>query len=141
MTASNPLLESRGLPRFSAIRPEHVEPAVDAILADYRARIDALLASDAPRDFAHIVLPGEELELVGSWTSHPKFGKQFQFTECRSLLPSTVEGIKRYLGSGLVKGVGPKMAERIVERFGERTFDVLDEARRPVPALDGQAVR
>lgn len=73
-------------------------------------------------------MPGEELELTGSWTYHPKFGRQFQFSECRSLLPSTVEGIKRYLGSGLVKGVGPKMAERIVERFGERTFDVLDES-------------
>ncbi len=72
-------------------------------------------------------MPGEELELVGSWASHPKFGRQFQFTECRSLRPSTVEGIKRYLGSGLVKGVGPKMAERIVEAFGERALDVLDE--------------
>lgn len=62
MDASNPLLDPHGLPRFSAIRPEHVEPAVDAILADYRARIDALLASDAPRDFAGVVLLGEELE-------------------------------------------------------------------------------
>ena len=62
MTASNPLLETTGLPRFSAIRPEHVEPAVDAVLADYRARIDALLASDAPRDFASVMLAGEELE-------------------------------------------------------------------------------
>ena len=82
-------------------------------------------------------MPGEELELVGSWTSHPKFGKQFQFTECRSLLPSTVEGIKRYLGSGLVKGVGPKMAERIVERFGERTFDVLDESPEMLREIKG----
>ena len=62
MDASNPLLDPHGLPRFSTIRPEHVEPAVDAILADYRARIDALLASDAPRDFAGVVLLGEELE-------------------------------------------------------------------------------
>jgi oligopeptidase A len=62
MDASNPLLDPHGLPRFSAIRPEHVEPAVEAILTDYRARIDALLASDAPRDFAGVVLLGEELE-------------------------------------------------------------------------------
>ena len=62
MTATNPLLATNGLPQFSAIRPEHVEPAVDAVLADYRARIDALLASDAPRDFASVVLLGEELE-------------------------------------------------------------------------------
>jgi len=71
--------------------------------------------------------PGEELELTGDWSTHPKYGRQFRFNECKSLLPSSVEGIKRYLGSGLVKGVGPKMAGRIAERFGERTFDVLDE--------------
>lgn len=62
MTSANPLLDATGLPRFSAIRPDHVEPAVDAVLADYRARIDALLASDAPRDFASVMLAGEELE-------------------------------------------------------------------------------
>jgi oligopeptidase A len=62
MSDSNPLLETEGLPRFSAITPAHVEPAVDALLADYRARIDALLAADAPRDFATVVLAGEELE-------------------------------------------------------------------------------
>lgn len=62
MTTLNPLLKTGGLPRFSAIKPEHVEPAVDTVLADYRARIDALLASDAPRDFASVVLLGEELE-------------------------------------------------------------------------------
>ena len=62
MMNSNPLLADADLPKFSAIRPEHVEPAVDAILADYRQRTDALLASDAPRDFAHVSLLGEELE-------------------------------------------------------------------------------
>ena len=62
MTQTNPLLEPVDLPRFSAIRPEHVEPAVDAVLADYRAAIDALLAGDAPRDFDHVVRLGEELE-------------------------------------------------------------------------------
>jgi len=62
MSASNPLLETEGLPRFSAITPAHVEPAVDALLGDYRARIDALLASDGPRDFSEVVLLGEELE-------------------------------------------------------------------------------
>ena len=62
MTTDNPLLATSGLPRFSAIRPQHVEPAVDVVLGNYRARIDALLASTAPRDFASVVLLGEELE-------------------------------------------------------------------------------
>ena len=61
MPETNPLLETTGLPRFSAIRPEHVQPAVDATLAHYRAAIDALLASDAPRDFDAVVRAGEEL--------------------------------------------------------------------------------
>ena len=73
-------------------------------------------------------MPGEELELVGEWIVHPKFGRQFQFSACKSLMPSTVEGIRRYLGSGLVKGVGPRMAERIVERFGIESLDVLDQS-------------
>ena len=62
MPAANPLLETEGLPRFSAITPAHVEPAVDALLSDYRARIDALLANDGPRDFSEVVLLGEELD-------------------------------------------------------------------------------
>jgi len=62
MSDSNPLLETDGLPRFSAISPAHVEPAIDALLANYRARINALLAADAPRDFDAVVLAGEELE-------------------------------------------------------------------------------
>ena len=63
MTATtNPLLARAGLPHFSAIRPEHVGPAVDEVLADYRARIDALTGAEAPRDFASIILAGEELE-------------------------------------------------------------------------------
>ncbi len=59
---TNPLLEGGALPRFSAIRPEHVEPAVDAVLADYRARIDALLANEATRDFDGVLGLGETLE-------------------------------------------------------------------------------
>lgn len=62
MTASNPLLAATGLPAFSAIRPEHVEPAIDAILADYRARIDALLAGNAAHDFDGVLGLGEALE-------------------------------------------------------------------------------
>jgi oligopeptidase A len=59
---TNPLLETSDLPRFSAIRPEHVEPAIDAILADYQAGIDALLASAAPRTFENVIGVSEELD-------------------------------------------------------------------------------
>ena len=59
---TNPLLENSDLPRFGAIRPEHVQTAVDTALADYRARIDALIADAAPRTFANTMLPQEALE-------------------------------------------------------------------------------
>ncbi len=67
---TNPLLDTTGLPRFSAIRPEHVEPAIEAILADYQAGIDAMLASDAPRTYANVVEVAERLDerLSQAWS-------------------------------------------------------------------------
>ncbi|MBU0703652.1 MAG: ATP-dependent RecD-like DNA helicase [Chloroflexi bacterium] len=76
------------------------------------------------------VQPGESLRLTGVWTAHPQYGRQFKAELCEQTLPATVEGIKRYLGSGLVKGVGPVTATRIVQRFGADTLRVLDEEPR-----------
>ncbi|RLC83303.1 MAG: ATP-dependent RecD-like DNA helicase [Chloroflexi bacterium] len=73
------------------------------------------------------VQPGESLRLEGRWTTHPQYGRQFKAERCEQVLPATVEGIRRYLGSGLVKGVGPVTAARIVQRFGTDTLRVLDE--------------
>ncbi|MCO5182725.1 MAG: ATP-dependent RecD-like DNA helicase [Anaerolineae bacterium] len=70
--------------------------------------------------------PGEWLKLTGQWATHAKHGRQFQAELCEQSQPATVEGIKRYLGSGLVRGVGKVMAERIVDRFGLETLDVID---------------
>jgi exodeoxyribonuclease V alpha subunit len=71
--------------------------------------------------------PGESLKLEGQWVSHTRYGRQFKVERCEQVLPATHEGIKRYLGSGLIKGVGPVTAERIVRRFGVDTLRVLDE--------------
>ncbi|ANB16067.1 M3 family metallopeptidase [Dokdonella koreensis] len=70
MTDTNPLLAPSGLPRFSTIRPEHVEPAIDAILADYQAGIDAMLASDAPRTYDSVIQVAERLDdrLARAWS-------------------------------------------------------------------------
>ncbi len=73
------------------------------------------------------VQPGEWLKLTGTWTSHAKHGRQFQAQFCEQSLPATTEGIKRYLGSGMIRGVGPVMAERIVNKFGADTLDVIEE--------------
>jgi exodeoxyribonuclease V alpha subunit len=71
--------------------------------------------------------PGESLRLVGRWSSHPKFGRQFEVDSYTTVLPATIQGIQRYLGSGLVKGIGPVFAERIVEHFGLDTLRVIEE--------------
>jgi exodeoxyribonuclease V alpha subunit len=69
---------------------------------------------------------GEHLRLSGKWTTHPKHGRQFQVDVCEQTLPASVSGMRRYLGSGLIKGIGPKLAERIVAQFGLETLDVIE---------------
>jgi exodeoxyribonuclease V alpha subunit len=71
--------------------------------------------------------PGESLELAGAWEEDPRYGTQFRVERYRSSSPSTTEGIRRYLGSGLIRGIGPKMAERLVEAFGDETLQVIEE--------------
>src|SRR6266498_1941516 len=70
--------------------------------------------------------PGEHLRLQGHWDNHPKHGTQFKAEVCEQTLPATVAGIEGYLGSGMIKGIGPRLAERIVGRFKEDTFDVIE---------------
>jgi exodeoxyribonuclease V alpha subunit len=72
--------------------------------------------------------PGESLRLRGRWRSHPQYGRQFEVEAYQTVLPATIQGIRRYLGSGLIKGIGPKMAERIVDHFGDATLKVIEEA-------------
>jgi exodeoxyribonuclease V alpha subunit len=81
---------------------------------------------------------GEHLRLQGRWVNHPKHGLQFQVEMCEQTLPATAAGIRRYLGSGLVRGIGPRLAERIVAHFGERTLEIIEtqpEQLRQVPDI------
>ncbi|WP_338676904.1 ATP-dependent RecD-like DNA helicase [Streptomyces sp. SCSIO 30461] len=71
--------------------------------------------------------PGESLRMEGRWGSHPQYGKQFSVENYTTVLPATIQGIRRYLGSGLIKGIGPKIAERIVDHFGADTLDVIEQ--------------
>ena len=70
---------------------------------------------------------GSVLSLTGEWTVNPKFGRQFSVSGFEETLPATVYGIEKYLGSGLVKGIGPKFASRIVKEFGAETLNVIEE--------------
>lgn len=72
------------------------------------------------------VRPGETLLLEGEWQEHRDHGKQFAVVTCRTLMPATIDGIRRYLGSGLIKGIGPATAKRITDTFGKHTLDVID---------------
>jgi exodeoxyribonuclease V alpha subunit len=81
--------------------------------------------------------PGEVLTMKGQWAQHPKFGRQFKMTHYRTVIPQTVAGIEKYLGSGLIKGVGPVMAERIVKRFGTDTLTVLEKDIDQLSQVEG----
>ena len=70
--------------------------------------------------------PGEILKLKGEWTNHPKYGEQFKIVQYKTTVPATIHGIQKYLGSGLIKGIGPVMAKRIVKTFGEQTLDIIE---------------
>ena len=81
---------------------------------------------------------GARLRASGYYENNPRFGRQFRIVSYTELSPQTLDGIKRYLGAGLIKGIGPEFAARIVARFGERTLEVLDAhpARiREVPGI------
>src|SRR5437764_6401877 len=71
---------------------------------------------------------GEYVEASGAWAQDRDHGLQFKADELRTTPPHTVEGIEKYLGSGLIKGIGPHFAGKIVEVFGERTLAVIDES-------------
>jgi exodeoxyribonuclease V alpha subunit len=74
--------------------------------------------------------PGEHLRLQGQWVTHPKHGLQFNAEICEQVTPATVEGIRRYLGSGLIKGIGPQLANRIVDHFGVETLKIIEQHPR-----------
>ena len=83
------------------------------------------------------VQPGESLKLTGNWVRDPKYGRQFKATSFESVLPGTLEGIEKYLGSGLIKGIGKVMAERLVKHFGKRTLEVIERKSKRLTEVEG----
>ncbi|MFJ6349022.1 ATP-dependent RecD-like DNA helicase [Streptomyces sp. NPDC092046] len=81
--------------------------------------------------------PGESLRMEGRWGSHPQYGRQFTVENYTTVLPATIQGIRRYLGSGLVKGIGPVFADRITTHFGLDTLQVLEEAPKRLIEVPG----
>jgi exodeoxyribonuclease V alpha subunit len=81
--------------------------------------------------------PGEILQMTGEWTRHPKYGEQFKVDSYRTRVPATVHGIRKYLGSGMIKGLGPVMADRIVDKFGDQTLDVIENNIHRLAEVEG----
>jgi len=73
------------------------------------------------------VFAGATMEFQGSWITHPKYGRQFQATVAKEKKPATTAALEKYLGSGLIKGVGPKTAKKIVKHFNKDTLDIFEK--------------
>jgi len=81
--------------------------------------------------------PGEMLFMQGEWVQHPRYGEQFKVAAHHSKIPATAYGIEKYLGSGLIKGIGPVMAERIVKRFGKKTLETIETDIEKLALIEG----
>lgn len=82
---------------------------------------------------------GEMYQFKGKWSVDSRYGLQFNFDDYQILLPTTLEGVRRYLGSGLIKGVGPATASRIVEHFGEKTLEIIEQNPERLSEVEGIA--
>jgi exodeoxyribonuclease V alpha subunit len=72
------------------------------------------------------VFAGATMEFQGAWTHHPKYGRQFQASLAKEKKPATASALEKYIGSGLIKGVGPKTAKKIVRHFKDQTLDIFE---------------
>lgn len=84
---------------------------------------------------------GQTLHLEGMWRDHPKYGQQFQVVKYRETKPATITGIEKYLGSGLIKGVGPVTAKRIVAHFGLETLEIIENQIERLQEVPGIALK
>jgi exodeoxyribonuclease V alpha subunit len=83
------------------------------------------------------VAQGETLSLKGSWVTHVKYGEQFKVESFEVILPATVGGIKKYLGSGIIKGIGKTIADKIVDRFQENALDIIENEPHRLREIQG----
>jgi exodeoxyribonuclease V alpha subunit len=83
------------------------------------------------------VTPGEYIECEGNWINDRSYGQQFKTSRLNVIPPSTLEGIEKYLGSGMVKGIGPHFAAKLVRAFGEKVFDIIEQSPERLTELDG----
>src|SRR5688572_10600513 len=94
-------------------------------------------------DFANVDV-GQQLWVMGEWVDHPFHGRQFRADKWKVQMPTSLTGIQTYLASGLVRGIGPTLANAIVDTFQDKTFDVIEHAPErllEVPGIGASRVR
>ena len=80
---------------------------------------------------------GQHVKLTGEWVIHKQFGKQFSIKEYEEILPNSIKGIERYLATGIIRGIGPITAKRLVEKFKEKTLEILDNNIDRIKEVEG----
>jgi exodeoxyribonuclease V alpha subunit len=131
------------------VREEVVQGAVDSVVYQTRDGAFSVVRFIRESDGQELTIvgdlgsvsPGETLRVSGRSTEHPVHGKRFQVTSFTPVLPSSKDGLARYLGSGLIPGIGKQLAERLVSEFGERALDVITTQSgklRQVPGIGKQ---
>lgn len=83
------------------------------------------------------LIEGQNVKLGGEWVKHPQFGNQFKISTCEEIRPNTLSGIEKYLSSGIIMGIGPVTAKKIVEKFKEETLTVLDQNIERLREIEG----
>ena len=123
----------------------HIEGTVDTVLFCNEQNGYIVLDLDTGGDYVTVVgelgaiEEGEELRLTGRYVTHPKFGDQFRAEACERKLPATETAILKYLSSGVVKGIGPTLAKRMVEEFGDKTLEIMENSPHELSKVKGMS--
>ena len=130
----------RGVVRRITYRNEENKYTVAKIAIDDQAAFGSVAEATIVGHFPTLSV-GEWVEAEGEWYVHAAFGRQFKVASHRKAPPATARGIQRYLSSGAVQGIGPKLAERLVAAFGERTLEVIEKEPHRLLEVEGIGAR
>src|SRR5437762_2113912 len=89
------------------------------------------------KGYLPFLTPGENISVTGTWDMHQKFGKQFNAQSCETQVPTSIIGLKKYLSSGLIKGIGPIYGEKLVAHFKEKVLEIIDTAPERLKEVPG----